>query len=96
MKIINLEKQDFNDLIKNKVLVDFYASWCGPCKMISTELEEVESDIEVIKVNVDVYEDIARSYGVMSIPTLILFDSGKEVKRNVGFMDKNNIENFLK
>ena len=95
MEIIHLKDENFNELIKEKVLVDFYANWCGPCKMIAPELERVESDIKVIKVDVDEFEDLARTYGVMSIPTLILFDKEKEVKRNIGFMDKERIETFL-
>lgn len=95
MKIIHLENENFKDLIKEKVLVDFYANWCGPCKMIAPELEKVESSINVVKVDVDKFEDIAREYGVMSIPTLILFENGKEVKRNIGFIDKSKIEKFI-
>lgn len=95
MKIIHLENKNFKDLIKEKVLVDFYANWCGPCKMIAPELEKVESSINVVKVDVDKFEDIAREYGVMSIPTLILFENGKEVKRNIGFIDKSKIEKFI-
>lgn len=96
MKIIHLEKEDFNDLIKDKVLVDFYADWCGPCKMIAPELEKVSSDVAVIKVNVDEHEEIAREYHVMSIPTLILFENNKELRRNVGFINKEKIEQLIK
>ena len=96
MEIIHLTNENFEDLIKEKVLVDFYANWCGPCKMIAPELERVESSIKVVKVDVDEFEELARTYGVMSIPTLILFDKGKEVKRNIGFIDKDRIENFIK
>lgn len=95
MEIIHLKNENFNDLIKEKILVDFYATWCGPCKMIAPELEKVESSIKVVKVDVDEFEELARNYGVMSIPTLILFDKEKEVKRNIGFMDKERIEKFL-
>ena len=95
MEIIHLEKENFKELIKEKVLVDFYANWCGPCKMIAPELERVESKLKVVKVDVDEFEEIAREYGVMSIPTLILFNEGKEVKRNIGFMDKERIEKFI-
>ena len=96
MKVRHLENENFDDLIKEKVLVDFYAEWCGPCKMLGPELEKVESELTVIKVNVDEHEDIARAYGVMSIPTIILFDNNQEVKRNVGFINKSKIEEFIK
>ena len=95
MKIIHLEKENFNDLIKDKVLVDFYAEWCGPCKMLAPELEKVDSELSVIKVNVDEFEDLAREYGVMSIPTLILFEKGEPIKQTIGFMDMKKIESFL-
>ena len=78
MEIIHLTNQNFKELINEKVLVDFYANWCGPCKMIGPELERAEGNIKVIKIDVDEFEDIAKEYGVMSIPTLILFNEGKE------------------
>ena len=78
------------------LVVDFWAPWCGPCKMIAPELEKAEGNIKVVKVDVDEFEDLARTYGVMSIPTLILFDNGKEVKRTIGFIDKDRIEKFVK
>ena len=71
-------------------VVDFWATWCGPCKMLGPVLEKAESNIKVIKVDTDEFEDLAREYGVMSIPTLVLLENGKEVKRNIGFIDKNN------
>ena len=63
--------------------------------MIAPELEKVESNIKVVKVDVDEFEDLAREYGVMSIPTLVLFNEGKEVKRTIGFIDKDRIEKFI-
>ena len=95
MEIIHLENQNFKELIKDKILVDFYANWCGPCKMLAPELERVESDIKVVKIDVDEFEELAREYGVMSIPTLILFENSKEIKRNIGFMDKDKIQKFI-
>ena len=63
--------------------------------MIAPELEKVESEVKVVKVDVDEFEKLAKEYGVMSIPTLILFENGKEIKRNIGFMDKDRIQNFV-
>ena len=98
MEIIHLSENDnFNELIKkeDKVLVDFFANWCGPCKMLAPVLEKTESEIKAIKVDTDEFEDLAREYGVMSIPTLVLIENGKEVKRNIGFIDKSSLEKFL-
>lgn len=91
------KEENFNEIIKNKVLVDFYADWCGPCKMLAMEIEKVASeiDIDIVKVNVDEEEDIARKYGVMSIPTLILFENGQELKKTIGFMPKDKIKEFI-
>lgn len=93
VKIYNGE--DFNSLIKSRVLVDFYADWCGPCKMLGPVLEKIEG-VDVIKVNVDNYEELAREYSVMSIPCVILFEDGKEIKRNIGFMNEAKVKEFIK
>ena len=87
----HLENQeDFNRIINEKrVLVDFYAEWCGPCKMLAPVLEDVDF-IDVLKVNVDEFQSIAASYGVMSIPTLILFENGKEIKKEIRFAYRNS------
>lgn len=96
--LINYKENNFNEIIQNKVLVDFYATWCGPCKMLSPVLEEVskEVNIDIVKVDVDENSNLAREYGVMSIPCLILFENGKEVKRNLGFMPKEKVKEFIK
>lgn len=93
---INYEGNNFNELIKEKVLVDFYANWCGPCRMLSPELEKISDEIKILKVNVDDNQDLAREYGVMSIPCIILFDNGKEIKRNIGFMPESKLRDFIK
>lgn len=96
MKIIHLEKEsDFDNLIQGNVLVDFYANWCGPCKMLGPILEEVSDLIQIVKVDVDNFEEISKKYRVMSIPTIVLFKNGEEIKRNVGFIDKNTLEKFI-
>ncbi len=86
---------NFDELIQEKILVDFYANWCGPCKMLSPILEKLE-EVKVLKVNVDENPELARKYGVMSIPCLILFDKGMELKRNVGFIPENKLKEWIK
>jgi thioredoxin 1 len=95
-----LEKEeDFKDLVsKDKVLVDFYATWCGPCKMIGPVLEEVnkEKGIEVIKIDTDKFTSLAQDYKIMYVPTLMVFEKGKKLKEASGFMDKAEVEELLK
>jgi len=83
-------ENDFQNFINNEyVLVDFYADWCGPCKMLSPIIDSLASsrnNIKVAKVNVDELSSIARNYSVMSIPTLILFKNGSVVDKKVGFV----------
>jgi len=77
--------------VEGKVLVDFFATWCGPCRMISPILDEISNEVEnlkIIKVDVDYREDIAKAYGIMSIPTLILFKDGEIIKKQLGFVPK--------
>ena len=82
-------EQEFNNIVNSEyVLVDFYATWCGPCKMMGPVLENIASNrdiIKIVKVDVDKFESLARTYGVMSIPTLILFKNGQAVATKVGF-----------
>ena len=82
-------EQEFKDIINGDyALIDFFATWCGPCKMMGPVLENVASNrdtIKVAKVDVDKFESLARTYGVMSIPTLILFKNGQVVSTKVGF-----------
>ena len=91
----NNEVLEFN---KTYTIVDFYATWCGPCKMFGPIFEEVskEKDVNFVKLDGDNFSDIAREYGVMSIPTIIVFRDGKEVKRFTGFMSKEEFLGFLK
>ncbi len=91
------EKGDsFDELVKEGItLVDFYAEWCGPCKMMGPVLESLDN-VNVIKVNVDEHGDLSEKYRIMSIPTLIFFKDGVKVNEFVGFHSKEQIENILK
>ncbi len=96
-KAINGE--DFKkEVLKSKetVLVDFYADWCSPCRMLSPILDEVSKDHKIYKINVDDEEEIAQEYGVMSIPCVVAFKDGKEIKRSVGLVDKDAILDLFK
>ena len=99
------------DIIKNKaeydqvladnksVFVDFYADWCGPCKMVGPVLEEISkdyTDIKFVKVNVDDNPEIAQQYGIMSIPTMIGFKNGVKVASSLGFMPREELEAVVK
>lgn len=91
-------EKEFDSMTRGKVLVDFYADWCGPCQMMGKLLESEEENlgIDVLKVNTDACPELATKMGVMSIPTLVLMEGEKELKRNVGFMSKEELEEFLK
>ncbi len=92
MSVLKLNDQSFAEAVKEgRVLVDFYADWCGPCRMMAPILEAVaaeRSDFKVAKVNVDESGELAARFGVMSIPTLVLLDGGDEIKRIVGARPK--------
>ena len=77
---MELRDENFKDLVKEGVvLVDFYATWCGPCKMQGEVLKKLEEDIKIVKIDVDEHTELAKEFGVMSIPTLILFKDGEIV-----------------
>ncbi len=94
-----LNKENFDEKTKEgKVLVDLFANWCGPCKMLSPILEELsnEVDYKFYKVDVDEEQDIAVKFGVMSIPTLLIFEDGELKEKLVGFKTKEELEKVLK
>lgn len=97
--ILHLKNENFNNLITNGlVLVDFYAEWCGPCKMLSPVMEEISQeipDLTIIKVNVDEHDALAREYMVMSIPTILLFKDGTLIQKQVGFVPKEVIKSWI-
>lgn len=88
-------ESEFDELINGRVLVDFYADWCGPCKRLMPILEDI-TDIDILKVNVDSFGDLSRNFGIMSIPTLILFDNKKEIKKSIGFKTREEILDMIK
>ncbi|MDB4121413.1 thioredoxin [bacterium] len=95
-------KDNFSTLINTKqaVLVDFYADWCGPCKMLAPILKEVKKDLEdgikIIKIDVDKNQPLAAKYQVRGVPTMILFKNGEQVWRQSGVLQKNDIINVIK
>ena len=89
----NFEKEVLNE--KGTVLVDFFATWCGPCKMLSPVIHQVAEEnagvVKVGKVDVDDQMELANQYGIVSIPTLVLFKDGKPVRKSMGYMSKDAI-----
>ena len=102
MTILNVEDKNFREKVLESdklVLCDFWAEWCGPCKQISPILTEIAKDYEekilVAKVNIDENPEVPSNYGVMSIPTLILFKNGKSVSSQVGLLEKSSLTQWI-
>lgn len=91
-----LDKQDLMEEMTDEVtLVDFFANWCGPCKMLGEELEEMK-DVKIIKIDTDTHEDLAREHGVMSIPYVEIYKNKELVTKFIGFKTKDEIEEILR
>ncbi len=101
MSSIAVTNQNFEAEVLNAtlpVLADFWAPWCGPCRMLGPVLEEIaneRTDLKVVKINVDEEEELANRFGIMSIPTLILFRDGKPVRQSMGVQPKASILGML-
>lgn len=101
MSLVKLNKSSLNDLAKQDkpVLIDFYADWCGPCRMVSPVIEEIareRGDVVVAKVNVDAEPELAREFSIYSIPTLVVLRDGREASRQVGAKGKDQILAMLR
>lgn len=99
---VTITKENFEQVVLKSdkpVLVDFWATWCGPCKMLSPIIEEVRNETEgkavVGKINVDEQQELAMQFGVMSIPTLLVFKNGEVVKKQIGFIPKQAVLGLL-
>ena len=101
MSILNITKENFEEAVlknPNRVLLDFWAEWCGPCKMIAPIIHEIAEENEHItvgKVNVDQQMELAIKYGISSIPTLLVFENGQVLHTSVGLKSKEQIEKLL-
>jgi thioredoxin 1 len=97
MKLVNEENFNEEVLKKDFIVADFYADWCGPCRVIAPFLEEIQAElgVEIVKVNLDESPNIASQYNVMSIPTLAIFKNGEKVSVNVGAASKARIIDWI-
>jgi len=101
-KVTKVTSKNFKEEVlesEKTVLIDFYADWCGPCRVLSPRVEEFakeNEDIKVVKIDIDEEQDLAIEYDVMSIPTLVVIENGKEVDRAVGLLPKTKIEELVK
>lgn len=102
MEILELTKQNFNEYVSNSnkpVMIDFWASWCGPCRMLAPIFEEIAKEVKdevmVAKLNVDENAEIASQYHVVAIPTILVFKQGKITARRTGMMSKEEILQLL-
>lgn len=100
MSVLKVNKNNFDQVLhsEKKVLLDFYADWCGPCRMVSPIVDEIadeREDILVAKINVDDEQEIAQQFGVVSIPTLVVMQNGKVIHQSSGARPKANILSLL-
>lgn len=99
MSVVEIKENEFEEKIKNgKVLVDCYATWCGPCKMLSPIIDELSEEVDTCtfyKIDIDDAEEVSEKYNIVSIPTLLLFENGELKKQMVGFKSKEELEEII-
>ncbi len=99
---VDVTAENFDEEVLNyngKVLVDFWAEWCGPCMMLGPIIEEVSEevdDVKFCKVNCDEARDVALQFGIMTIPNLIVFENGEQVNQSIGYIEKEDVLNLIK
>ena len=99
---VNVTAENFDEEVlnyKGKVLVDFWAEWCGPCMMLGPIIEEVSEevdDVKFCKVNCDEARDVALQFGIMTIPNLIVFENGEQVHQSIGYIEKEDVLELIK
>ena len=102
MELLHLSDENFKEKVLDKkglVVVDFFATWCGPCRMLGPVLEEVQEEmkdkITILKLDVDEGENTAKQYGIMSVPSMVVFKDGEEIDRLVGFKSKDALVEYF-
>ena len=103
MSVTNLNEKNFDEEVLKSdktVLIDFWASWCGPCRMMSPVIDQIAEEmgdtVKVCKINIDEEQNLAVKYNVMSIPTFVVIKDGKEIGRSIGVQDKSEIVGMIK
>ena len=101
MMLKHVKSEEFNKQVLNNeraTLVDFYATWCGPCKMLAPVLEKVansRAEFDIVKVNIEEEQDLAMKYGIETVPTMLVFKNGKLVDRLIGYVGERNIVDVM-
>lgn len=100
-KVIEVTSNSFEKEVlqsEKRVLVDFYAGWCGPCQVLSPIIDKISTEnneVKFVRINVDDTEDIASKYGIYSIPTLVMIENGKEINRSIGLINEEELNSFI-
>lgn len=96
MEIIKGSLENFDEITsKGNVLVDFFATWCGPCKMLAPELEEIKDKVQIVKIDIDENLELCKRFGVMSVPTFVYFKADGTYTMHIGYMTSDEILKFI-